>query len=146
VSDWTQDADNYDWGWGEIYLTARDMAKFGLLYLNDGEYEGNQVISADWVHDSLRAYSEDAKTYKVGRNFRDTKYGYQWWSAKAGDHRFDLAWGHGGQLIALVDELDIIVVTTADPLHDIPPGDYSWKREKAILNLVADFIASLPSE
>ena len=53
LGDWTCDLDGYNWGWGEIYVTARDMARFGSLYLNDGEYEGNQVISADWVHDSL---------------------------------------------------------------------------------------------
>jgi len=56
LGDWTRDIDNYNWGWGEIYVTARDMAKFGLLYLIDGEYEGNQVNSADWVYDSLQSY------------------------------------------------------------------------------------------
>ena len=56
------------------------MAKFGLLYLNNGEHEGNQVVSADWVHDSLQTYSEDAWiTKKVGRYFGDIGYGYQWW-------------------------------------------------------------------
>ena len=67
LGDWTRDADGYNWGWGEIYVTARDMAKFGLLYLNDGEYEGNQVIPADWVHDSLQTYSEDAWITKEDR-------------------------------------------------------------------------------
>jgi len=62
LGDWTRDLDGYNWGWGEIFVTARDMARFGLLYLNDGDYEGNQVISADWVHDSLQTYSEDAWT------------------------------------------------------------------------------------
>jgi CubicO group peptidase (beta-lactamase class C family) len=61
--------------------TARDMAKFGLLYLNDGEYDGNQITPVDWVHESLQTYSEDAWDYRVGRNFRDIGYGYQWWSA-----------------------------------------------------------------
>ena len=53
VGHWTTDADGYNWGSGEIHLTARDMAKFGLLYLNDGDYNGNQVVSAEWVGDSL---------------------------------------------------------------------------------------------
>ena len=146
LGDWTRDLDGYNWGWGEIYVTARDMARFGLLYLNDGEYEGNQVISADWVHDSLQTYSEDAWiTKSIGRYFGDTGYGYQWWSARAGDHRFNFAWGHGGQLIVLLDELDMIVVTTADPLHELPPEE-GWKHEKAVIDLVGEFINSLPSE
>jgi CubicO group peptidase (beta-lactamase class C family) len=96
LGDWTRDVDGYNWGWGEIYVTARDMAKFGLLYLNDGEYEGKQIISPDWVRDSLETYSEDAWiTKKLGRYFRDLGYGYQWWSARAGDHQFNFAWGHG---------------------------------------------------
>ena len=145
VGKWTRDVDNYNWGWGEIYLTARDMAKFGLLYLNDGEYEGNQIIPADWVHDSLQIYSENAWKISVGRNWRDNGYGYQWWSVRAGDHRYSLAWGHGGQQIVLLDEFDMVIVVTADPLYH-QSGGGPWKHEKANLNLVGDFIASLPSE
>jgi len=148
VGEWTPDPDGYNWGWGEIYVTARDMAKFGLLYLNDGEYEGKQVLPADWVTDSLQRYSEDINftgwfSSKAGRYFRDIGYGYQWWSARASNHRFDLAWGHGGQLIVLVDELDMIIVTTADPLYELPE-EKGWKHEGAIIDVVGKFIKSLP--
>ena len=77
--------------------------------------------------------------------FRDLGYGYQWRSAKAGDHHFNYASGHGGQNIILLDELDMIIVTTADPFwqqHD----DQSWKHESAVIELVGKFINSLPSE
>ena len=145
VGKWNQDRDGYYIGCGEIHFTARDAAKFGLLYLNDGVYEGNQVVSSDWVHESLQTYSEDAFFVKrVGRHFRDIGYGYQWWSARVGDHRLNVAWGHGGQLIVLVDELDMVVVTTAYPFYgEDNPG--AWEHEKAIINLVSNFIASLPT-
>ena len=148
VGDWSADADNYNFGALEIYVTARDMAKFGLLYLNDGEYEGNRVLSADWVRESLQAYSEDINftgiiSSRLGRYFRDIGYGYQWWSARVGEHHFNYAWGHGGNLIILLDELDMIIVTTADPLYGIL-GDEAWKHEGAIINLVGKFIKSLP--
>ena len=143
AGEWGTDWDGHNNGCGDLHLTARDMAKFGLLYLNDGEWEGTHILPADWVHDSLQTYSEDAWD-NIGR-FRDIGYGYQWWSARAGDQQVNFAWGHGGQLIVLVDELDMVVVTTADPFwlqHD----DQSWKHEKATIRLVADFVASLPSE
>jgi CubicO group peptidase (beta-lactamase class C family) len=140
---WGTDWDGHNNGCGDLHLTARDMAKFGLLYINDGEYEGNQILPADWVHDSLQTYSEDAWD-NIGR-FHDIGYGYHWWSAKAGDHGVSFAWGHGGQLIVLVDELDMVVVTTADPFYLQHDGQ-SWKHEKATISLVADFVASLPSE
>ncbi len=153
VGGWTADADNYNFGSMEIYVTARDMAKFGLLYLHHGEYEGNRVLSDAWVSESLQTYSEgmydnewrnEASNYP-GPYLRDIGYGYQWWSARAGDHHFNLAWGHGGNLIILLDELNMIVVTTADPLHELP-GDAGWKYEGAIINLVGKFIKSLPRE
>jgi hypothetical protein len=45
----------------------------------------------------------------------------------------------------LLDDLDMMIVLLADPLH-LKHGDEPWRLEKANLNLVADFIASLPSE
>ncbi len=145
VGDWVRGWEGYYLGFAEIEITARDMAKFGQLYLDGGQFEGNQIVPAEWVRDSLQSHSEDAWYYRVGRNWRDSGYGYQWWSVRAGDHRYNLAWGHGGQQIALLDELDLVVVATADPLYK-QHGDEPWKLEKANLNLVADFIASLPGE
>ncbi len=64
---------------------------------------------------------------------------------RAGKYRYNLAWGHGGEQIALLDNLDMVIVVVADPLHG-EHGDRPWKLEKANLNLVADFVASLPGE
>jgi CubicO group peptidase (beta-lactamase class C family) len=142
---WPYDENNYRYGSGDISFTARDVAKFGLLYLNHGEYEGNQIISANWVSESLQTYSEDLYGNELGRYFRDIGYGYMWWSARVGDHHFNYAWGHGGNLIILLNELDIVIVTTADPLHGLW-GQEAWEKEGAIIDLVGEFITSLPSE
>jgi len=142
---WQKDwAGNY-LGFSDIFLSAHDLAKFGLMYLNDGEYHGMQIVPADWVRDSLQIYSEDAWKFRVGRNWRDNGYGYQWWSIRAGDFRYNLAWGHGGEQIAILDDLDLLVVLTVDSLHG-KHGDEPWRIEKSNLNLIADFIASLPPE
>ena len=145
LGEWTTDLEGNYIGHGELHFTARDMAKFGLLYLNEGEHEGKQVIPSEWVRDSLQTYTEDAWTIRVGRNFQDIGYGYQWWSARAGEHRFTLAWGHGGQQIVLLHEQNMVIVVKADPLFG-QHGGGPWKHEKANLNLVGDFIASLPVE
>ena len=143
VGFWQQDWEGNYLGYGDIDFTARDMAKFGLLYLNDGVYEGKQLVNSDWVEESLRIYTEDAFDYRVGSKFKDVGYGYQWWSVTADDHQYNLAWGHGGQQVVLLDEYDMVIVVQSDPLHG-QLGDGPWKREKENLNLVADFIASLP--
>jgi CubicO group peptidase (beta-lactamase class C family) len=148
VGGWQVDDDGYNWGFGEIYLTARDMAKFGQLYLDDGVYAGQQIISSDWVEASLQRYSERIVrgwlTPRYG-SFRDRGYGYQWWSSRAGAHYFYHASGHGGNYIILLPGLDMVIVTTADPLHDMWNGD-PWKYEGAINRLVGRFIKSLPKE
>ncbi|MGD2078981.1 MAG: serine hydrolase [Chloroflexota bacterium] len=141
IGAWRKDLDGYNWAAGELHVKARDAAKFGLLYLNDGEFDGNQVIPADWVHDSLQTYSEDA--YDNIGDFRDIGYGYQWWSAEVGDYDVNFAWGHGGQLIVLVDDLNMVVVVTADPFYEVY-GSESWRHEKANFELVGEFIDSLP--
>lgn len=143
IGDWKEDLDGYNWGAGEIHFTARDAAKFGMLYLDGGEFEGKQVISADWVRDSLQTYSEHAHG-NIGR-FQDLGYGYQWWSARVGDYHVNFAWGHGGQLIVIVHEFNMVVVVTADPFYEVY-GSQSWQHEKAKFDLVGEFIASLPSE
>jgi CubicO group peptidase (beta-lactamase class C family) len=145
VGDWMQDRDGYYVGHGEMRFTAREMAKFGQLVLNEGEFGGRQILSKNWMRDSLQIYSEDAWEYHVGRNFNDVGYGYMWWSVRAGEYRYHLAWGHGGQQIAVLQDLDMVLVVTADPLYG-QTGDGPWRHERANLNLVADFIASLPSE
>jgi CubicO group peptidase (beta-lactamase class C family) len=147
VGDWWQDANNYHLGSGLISFTARDAAKFGLLYLNNGIYEGTQVVSAAWVEKSLQRYSEDINytgwiVSKLGRYFRDLGVGYQWYSARVGAHHFNFAWGHGGNLIVLLRELDMVIVTTANPSLEIW-GQESWKHEGAIIDLVGKFISSL---
>ena len=150
AGEWGTDAEGHNNGCGDLHMTARDAARFGLLYLNDGKHEENQIVPADWVHDSLQRYSEDVNLtggfpVNWGLSFRDIGYGYQWWSASVGDHHFDYAAGHGGQLIVLLDEFDMVVVTTSYPFwlqHDAE----SWKHELAIMNLVGEFIGSLPTE
>ena len=150
VGDWGTDADGHNNGCGDLHFTARDAAKFGLLYLNDGEYEGNQVISASWVRESLQGYSENVNATggfpaNWGLSLKNIGYGYQWWSARVGEHHFDFAWGHGGQLIVLLDELDMVIVLTSYPFY-LQHDDQAWEHEKANINLVGEFITSLPNE
>jgi CubicO group peptidase (beta-lactamase class C family) len=125
VGDWSRDADDYNFGCFEISFTARDMAKFGLERYSEGINRSGETSS------------------KMGRFFSDIGYGYQWWSATVGKHHFDYAAGHGGQLIVLLDELDMIIVTTADPLYELP-AEEGWQFEGPIVDLVGKFIESLP--
>ena len=144
---WPNEYDDYH---PLFHLSARDLARYGLMYLDDGEFDGQQIVPAEWVQASLDSYSENVSTGapqngKIGRYFREIGYGYQWWNARVGDHYFNYAAGHGGQLIILLHDLDMVIVTTAEPFFMQHDGK-AWKHEKAIIDLLGKFIASLPDE
>lgn len=74
--------------WG-LFLTPREMAKIGQLYLNGGAWEGKQIVPAQWVAESTREHSRAA-------NWGNLAYGYLWWVVDS--ERF-AALGDGGNAI-----------------------------------------------
>lgn len=59
---WQVDWDGDYLGYSDIELSAYDLAKFGLVYMNNGQHNGKQIVPAEWVHDSLQTYSEGVWT------------------------------------------------------------------------------------
>jgi CubicO group peptidase (beta-lactamase class C family) len=145
VGEWWKDADGNHFGCCGMSVRSRDLAKLGQLYLDGGKWNGKQLLPAAWVRDSLAERSSDVWKYAVGKNFQDVGYGYQWWRIRAGEHDYNLAWGHGGQQIAIVHDLDLVVVVTAYPMIR-EHGPKWWRRERGLLSLVADFVAAQPVE
>jgi len=98
---WTADSQGHNWGYSSLYLTPRDMAKFGFLFLNGGEWDGEQVVPRYWV--------EEATSEQISAGTLLEGYGYQWWTSPDGYYS---AIGYKGQFIHVVPELDLIMVTT----------------------------------
>jgi CubicO group peptidase (beta-lactamase class C family) len=115
---WDTDREGYHIGGSELYLTPRDMMKIGVMYLNDGRYEGQQIVPADWVRESTNT--------QIAGSFHGAQiaYGYLWWlgvdnplfTYLENENAF-LAMGVRGQRILVLPELDTVVVITADQ-HD----------------------------
>jgi CubicO group peptidase (beta-lactamase class C family) len=105
---WPRDPQGYHFGFGETKLPARDLAKFGYLYLNGGRWETTQVVPADYVRASTQPHT-DVPWLGAGGG-----YGYQWWTRRAGQHASFVAAGFGGQRILVVPDLDLVVVLTTD--------------------------------
>ena len=139
---WPRDSQGYCAGSGDAYLTPRSLAKFGQLYLDDGVWQGIQVIPAEWVAQSREAYSHDVYGREILTYVQRLDYGYLWWSAVCGVHRVDFAWGHGGQVIFVIRDLGMVVVATAEHLG-LQFGDQAWRQESAVLDLVGRFVSSL---
>ena len=101
---------------GEQIMTPRDMAKFGMLYLNNGVWSGKQIISEAWVEKSATPYAGNQGIKVPGEDTGRVGYSYSWWTkqlSRSGG-RMDTFWadGWGGQRIVVVPELDTVVVFT----------------------------------
>jgi len=98
--------------WG-LNLRPIDMARIGILFLNEGIWLKKQVIPKEWHQVSTKRHVDVKKRYA---------YGYQWWRILDNDHNFiDLsikdayfAWGLGGQFIIVIPHLKMVVVSTAE--------------------------------
>jgi CubicO group peptidase (beta-lactamase class C family) len=90
-------------------MTARDMARFGLLFLRNGRWRDRQIIPAQWVRDSVRSYSDAGNP---------GGYGYLWWVAVEGRHLPGVALpegsysarGAGGHYILVIPAFDLVIV------------------------------------
>jgi CubicO group peptidase (beta-lactamase class C family) len=98
---------------GGLYLTPRDLAKIGYLYLKDGVWDGKRILPEGWVAASTRA-STRAKDGSFG-------YGYQWWvmpGKGTGSHDAYAGWGYGGQFLIVVPDLELIAVFTGWNIYE----------------------------
>jgi len=102
-------------------MTSRDMLKWGMLAQNKGEWQGEQLIPEAFVGTSTNKIVEPDpdEIFFVNDSVSNPGYGYFWWQAdlhtKDKTYFSRSAQGGGGQYIILIDELDLIVVTTG---HD----------------------------
>jgi CubicO group peptidase (beta-lactamase class C family) len=91
---------------GGIFISAEDMARFGLLFLNNGKWKEQQLISESWIEKAITP------------SIPNTNYGYMWWLNKKGDRHWEglseniyYAAGFGGNFIVIDKENDLVVVT-----------------------------------
>lgn len=112
--DWWSDAEGNTLTYCCLDTTSRHFARFGQLYLQEGEWQGEQLVPAEWVAESL----EPAESW--------AGYGYQWWrtGAESDDLPDDLyaARGHDGQYTYVIPSLDLVIVRNGTYLkHDGEP-------------------------
>ncbi len=104
---WSQDPQGVFFGGNDMEITPRQMLAFGELYLNNGQYNNTQIVSEAWVENSHQSHA-------VSPRGQGRFYGYGWWLREMAGMLVPLAWGYGGQLIVVVEEYDLVIVTTSD--------------------------------
>ncbi len=89
-----------------LFISAEDMARFGLLFLNDGVWKKERLLSSNWIEKA------------IAPSIPNVNYGYMWWLNKKGSRHWEglsenifYAAGFGGNFIIIDKENDIVVVT-----------------------------------
>ena len=108
---------------GGLYLNGEDLAKIGYLFLHGGVWEGKQIVSKEWVKESVTPYID------AGEGSEYFKYGFKWWLYPMGEKFVWMARGFGGQrLMVFPDENLIAVFTGWEIIKDDAPAGELVKR------------------
>jgi CubicO group peptidase (beta-lactamase class C family) len=125
---WARDPQGIYLGGNEMHWTPRGMLAFGELYLNGGRIAGKQVVSQEWIRESVKPRTQSSWS---GR-----EYGYGWWIDTLGGRATYYAWGHGGQFIFVVPSLKLVAAITSVP----SPGDGRREHQRAVYDLMEEEI------
>lgn len=129
---WRRDTKGIETASFGLYLTARDMAKFGFLFLNRGKWDNQTLLTEDWV----RTSTKDHITNIYGRY----SYGYQWYITMVGGHPAFLASGFGGQIIGIVPSLDLVVVLKYEAENPVHPESGTEHDDMYLFELVVESV------
>jgi CubicO group peptidase (beta-lactamase class C family) len=116
-----------------LFLTPRDMAKLGQIFLDGGRWKDKQIVSAEWVAAASSSIMTSTSSFTASRP--GTGYGYNWWTEKFTIRNSVIqtfaAEGNGGQYIFVVPELNAVVVFTG--------GNYESNQD-APFGMMTNFI------
>lgn len=125
-----------------LYLSSRDMAKFGQMYMDGGSWNGQQIVSNDWVTASIQAYTDLQWSEPQTMDWKLDGYGYQWWTGhfeRNGQGLSSFATrGYGQQTVITIPALELVVA--------INSNDYDQRADRVnqVFSLIDRFILPPP--
>ncbi len=130
---WPTDPQGRYIGGGGQKLTARDMARFGQLWLQNGRWKDRQLVPAAWI--------QAAQTDRVPVNVPGAEaYGYHVWLGTANGHQALFAHGYAGQLIEIVPDLGLVVAVLSRHKDPAEPGTADWEYVSLVSAIIAPLI------
>jgi CubicO group peptidase (beta-lactamase class C family) len=109
---------------GGLYLYSRDMVKFGQVYMDDGQWNGQQIVSSEWVAASIQSYTDLGWSEPETRDWQVDGYGYQWWIGHF-EHNGQVlptyaALGYGQQLMMVIPDLELVIAVNSSGYEELP--------------------------
>lgn len=105
LSAWPRDPQGIYLGGNEMPMRPRDMLRIGELYRNGGRYDERQIVSSDWVRESIAP--------RTTSRWSERQYGYGWWIRTLAGEPVFYAWGYGGQFIFVAPSVRTVAVVTS---------------------------------
>jgi len=129
---WLLDNKGMEMAFAGFHATARDYAKFGELYRNNGQWQGKQVLSEDWVSASLTANKPHLVPGENPASNNDFGYGYQWWLLD-GDAGEFTAMGVYNQFIYVNPAQNMVIVKlSANSQFGVTDDQSSYRDQETI--------------
>jgi CubicO group peptidase (beta-lactamase class C family) len=120
---WPADVQGVSFGWGDLRLEPRDMAKLGYLWLNNGRWEDRQIIPKSWMEAAIQPQASPPYTGQ--------RYGYGFWLHTSRRPPEFEAVGRGGQRIIMIPEKNIVLVFTGGEFEPGEIGAFIGRALKA---------------
>ena len=110
---WESSPDGINFGAFSLYLKPRDMAKIGQMLIQNGQWNGRHIVDSNWIDIATQAHQAYLPYWA---------YGYYLWVSPLEDIFYYNASGHGGQMIIVVPEKNLVIVSSAWPYskHEEP--------------------------
>lgn len=132
---WNTDRNGVPIGGSDLQLTSVQMNTIGNLVINNGMYNGVQLVSQEWIEEST------SKHIAVSGN---TDYGYYWWLTELDDVKLISARGWGGQQIYVVPEYNIVVTTATNGwVRDAAANRQFGESERLVIEVIELIIKEL---
>ena len=116
---------------GGLSFKARELSKIGLLFLNNGQWEGYEIITPEWIEQSQQEHIPTNNAF-----FQNSSYGYQWWNTQfvvnGVPHKCFFAAGWGDQFMFIIPGLDMII--------EFNSGNYFGTSEISPFDLLERYI------
>jgi len=123
-----------------LYVSTRDVARFGQLMLQEGEWKGEQLVPREWVDRMTTIVTPVEELYPEEYRSRGLGFGYMWWIWQDPDPEGPFAGaytytGSYGQYLTVLPELDMVVAHQVYAGWFGPPdADISWEEYQGILD------------
>jgi len=136
---WIVDGDGMELAFGGLNVVLRDYARFGLLYLQEGEWNGEEIVPADWVRASVTPGAPHLRPGDDPASGSPLGYGYQWWIPESPEGDF-VTIGIYNQFIYVHPGHNVVIAKTSAYADFDVDGDEKELESIALFRAIAEHV------